>query len=186
MSFVDTALTAATDIIGDIATPYALIYRPMRAIGTIVPDVTVREVHIDEDTITVHPVETGTPVSDHVFANPKLVEITAGFSDSSAGYSGYVQEIYEEFLALKAEREPFDVFTGKRAYKNMLFASIQVVTDTESEYALMTTLRLQEVIITSTDGSSGAGAISDQANPEQTAGTADAGKKSLGAGIIGG
>ena len=165
-------LGAAESILGDLAAPYALIGSPTRSIDTIIPDVTVREVHVDEDTITVHPVETGTPVSDHVFANPKILEIECGFSDSTAGYSGYVQEVYEAFLALKARREPFDVSTGKRSYQNMLVANITVVTDEASEFALMVTVRLQEVIIASTS-SGGSGSNMTQANQASPADTVE-------------
>lgn len=166
-------------IIGDSAAPYALIAPAGRSIGTIIPNVTIREVHTDEDTITVFPVETGTPISDHVFANPKLVEITCGFSDATGGFSGYVQQVYEAFLALKAQREPFDVSTGKRLYQNMLFANLTVITDETSEYALMVTAKLQEVIISDTDGGSGIGTQSDQAYPQQSAATTDLGSQQL-------
>ncbi len=174
MSFLDSAASA---LLGDSGAPYALIYQAQRSIGTLVADVTVREAHTDEDTITVHPVETGTPISDHVFANPQVLEVTCGFSDSSAGTAGYVQEVYQAFLALKATRTPFDVSTGKRMYQNMLFASITVITDESSEFALMVTARLQQVIITETSGS---GMSADnQADPASTAPEADAGSQVL-------
>lgn len=179
MSFVDAVAGIAE--IGDIAAPYALFYSNPRFIGTLVMDVTVREVHTDEDTITVHPVETGTPVSDHVFRNPYVVEISCGASDSTGGYVGYVQDVYQAFLALRAQRQPFDVSTGKRYYTNMLFSNITVVTDETSEFALMVTARLQEVIITDTDGgiSGLASSVSNMANPASTAPEANVGNQAL-------
>ena len=180
MSFVDGALTgAATSILGDASAPYALFSSAQRYIGTLVFDVTVREVHSDEFTITVHPVETGTPVSDHVFANPKVIEISIGASDSTAGYDGYVQQVYEGILALANTRQLFDVSTGKRFYSNMLFGNISVVTDETSEYALMATFRLQEVILTSTQGgASSTGMTADnQASPADTAPESEVGSQ---------
>ena len=169
----------ATELIGDLAVPYALISSPARYIGTIVADVTVREVHTDESTITVHPVETGTPISDHVFDNPQLIEISCGFSDSTAGYVGYVQTVYQEFLALKATRQPFEVSTGKRLYENMLFGNLTIVTDDTSENTLMVTARLQQVIITDTNGGASSGTQAQQANPAATAPESNVGNQSL-------
>lgn len=61
MSFIDAA-SSAVCLIGEAAVPYLLIQGASRYIGTIIADVTVRETHVDRDTITVHPVESGTPV----------------------------------------------------------------------------------------------------------------------------
>lgn len=174
MSFVDGLADTATQILGDASAPYALFSSAQRYIGTLAFDVTIREVHSDEFTITVHPVETGTPISDHVFANPKIIEISVGASDSSAGYDGYVQDVYQGILALANTRQPFDVSTGKRFYSSMLFGNISVVTDETSEYTLMATFRLQEVILTSTQSGSGSSATSgmtaaNQADPASTA-----------------
>lgn len=179
-STLSAASLAANAILGDALASYALFSIQGRVIGTIAVDVPLREVHNDTFVVTQHPVESGTPVADHYFANPKLVEMTCGFSDSTAGYEGYVQEVYDSFIALAATREPFDVSTGKRMYQNMMIADISVITDPASEYALFLTVRLQEVIITSTDGGSDTNATqANQANPSETAPTVNAGPQSL-------
>ena len=177
MASIDGIIDAATQIVGDAAAPYALFSSAQRYIGTLVFDVTVREVHSDEFTITVHPVETGTPVSDHIFANPKIIEIVVGSSDSTAGYEGRVQEVYEGILALANSKQLFDVATGKRFYQNMAFGNITVVTDETSEFTLMATFRLQELILTSTQGGSAAGGMTadNQASPADTAPETEAG-----------
>ncbi len=129
---------------------FALITTPIRAIGTILPDVVVEELHRDELVITSHPVETGAPISDHAFKLPQEVEIRCGWSNSSAGFVGYVELVYNELLALQQSRVPFTVFTGKRVYQDMLIRSLQVTTDETSEWALMVTAGLQQVIIANT------------------------------------
>lgn len=157
MSLVDLAADAADALIGDLDVPYALIFSPGRDIGGIIPNVTVQETLIEEDTLTVHPVESGTPVSDHVFRNPSLIEMLVGWSDSTGGFPGYILGVYQDLLALRAMREPFSVSTGKQLYDNMMFGNITVRTDPDSETILMVVARLQEVIITDT----GAGSSSD-------------------------
>ena len=174
MSLVDTA----TEIIGDLAGPYVLLTSASRSIGGIIPGITIREVLVDENTITVHPVQSGAPISDHVFANPSIIEMVLGWSDSTGGYPGYVLDVYQTLLALRDTREPFDVSTGKRQYSNMLFGNITVPTDEYSEFTLMRTIRLQEVIIASTDGGGGA-TIDNQANPQQTGPEQNVGTQSL-------
>jgi hypothetical protein len=164
------------ELIGDLQADYALVQSPRRSVGTLMPKVTVREVHTDEFTITSYPVDTGTPASDHYYRNPALIELSLGWSDSDdEGFPGYVQSVYAEMRAQAAQREPFDVSTGKRQYKNMMYGNILVVTDEQSEYALQVTARLQEVIITSTQGGDGApqSSMSDPAStaPENPAGT---------------
>lgn len=121
-----------------------------RSIGTIIPDVVVEEGHNDTLIITQHPIEMGAAVTDHAFAQPSVVVIRCGFSDSSAGSLGYAQAIYEEFLSWRQRREPRDVITGKRAYRNMLPANIGVITDDHTENVLALTIACQEVIIVST------------------------------------
>jgi hypothetical protein len=178
----DLATIAANQLIGDAEAPYVLITQAQRQVGTVMFDVTVREVHSDETTITVNPTETGTPMTDHAFDQPAVVEITAGSSDSTGGYPGYSIQVYEALLALKATKEPFDVYTGKRAYPNMLISNLLVTTDDTSEYALMVTCRLQQVIITSTSSASSSTSgmtQANQANPASTAPEVNVGTQTL-------
>ncbi|MDE9571261.1 phage baseplate protein, partial [Xenorhabdus bovienii] len=70
--------------------------------------------------------------------------------DTGATLGKSPKEIYEQLLKLKASKEPFDVTTGKRQYKNMLIRAIEVTTDKTSENVLMVTLTLREVIIVET------------------------------------
>lgn len=163
MSLVNTA----DSIIGDVLAPYALISSPSRSIGTLMANVTVQEMHSDEYSITDHPVETGTTISDHCFALPQVVEIRCGWSDSTGGFPGYVQQVYQELLAQQRQREPFSVSTGKRQYSSMLMQSLNVVTDATSENTLMVVARCRQIIITSTDGTAAPG--SDAATSSQTA-----------------
>lgn len=169
-------------LLGEIS--YALIQPSARAIGMIFADVTVEENHRDEVIITQHPVEGGGVITDHAYKRPAEVEIRCGFSNSSAGYVGYVQEQYRALLALQLARQPFNVYTGKRRYRNMLIRGISVVTDPHSENILMATVALQEIIIVSTQTTGGtatgsstaaAGTSDNQADPASTGGVSNGG-----------
>jgi hypothetical protein len=148
-----------------------------RYIGTIIPDVTVEEVHSDTLRITDHPVETGAAISDHAFHLPYEVQMRIGFSDSTHQAVGFVKMIYQTFIALQQSREPFSVSTGKRLYSNMLIQSMQVTTDEASEYSLNMTVQLREIIITNTQATQTPTA--NQATPSQTASQSDQGSQSV-------
>lgn len=153
-----------------------------RSIGAIVPDVVVREVQNDFLRITDHPVEKGAAISDHAFKVPSEIEMRVGFSNSTGGSETYVDEAYEAFLVLQKKREPFSVVTGKRAYKDMLISAISVETDQATEHALIATIGLREVIITSTQTTAAASKSPDdakQAAPETTGSIKDGGTRSL-------
>ena len=173
----NTALADANALIGDAAVPYALIETADRSVGGIVFDVTVREVHSDESVITVNPTQSGTPTSDNVFDQPSIIEIVAGSSDSTAGFPGYARQVYEDLLALRATKQVFNVYTGKRAYASMLFGNIMVTTDETSEFTLMVTCRLQQVLMTDVSGTGMTAAT--QADPASTAPETNVGNQTL-------
>lgn len=135
------------------SSPQAVYVRPVRSIGGIAMDVTVEETHTDELEITEHPVQQGASVTDHAYKLPAKVSITAGASDCGGGDGGDRRsvEAYESLLKLQDEREPFDLVTGKRTYKNMLIKSLTTTTDQKTERVLLVTAELQEVILASVE-----------------------------------
>lgn len=107
--------------------------------------------------ITVHPVETGSPVTDHMFANPAIVELEYFWSNSTVQSVGYVQAVYAELLALQKSRQPLSISTGKRQYTNMGIGSLSVITNDETENALAVRALAQEMIFTSVTTTAGSG-----------------------------
>ena len=164
-------MTSFGPIIGDALASFALITPSNnRSIGTLYPDCAVEEVHRDEAQITMHPVETGSPVNDHAFMLPQILELRWFWSNSTVGAAGYVQTIYQQLLALQRSFQLQDISTGKRQYTNMAIRSVLVKTDPETENALALVAIAQEVIFTSvtqtngspnSNGSSQVGNVSD-------------------------
>lgn len=154
-----------------------VLVRPRRSIGGLYPQVVVEEAHEDSLEITEHPVEQGAAVNDHAFKKPQTVTIRGGVSDSSSGGGEKPsQEFYEKLLELQAKREPFDIVTGKRLYKNMLLESLTVITDPDTENCLMFTAQCREVIIVKTQVAS-VPPRARHARPGKTGATTDAGQK---------
>lgn len=138
-----------------------VLLRNKRQIGTIIPQVVVDEQAIDDLMITSHPVESGANITDHAVKQPSTVYMRCGWSYSgtltnitSAGLAPGPRQAYEQLLALQASREPFDLVTGKRSYKNMLIRRLTQVTSIETENALVIDVEMQEVLIADVQGMS--------------------------------
>jgi len=170
---------------------------PKRSIGSIVAHVTLEEMGTDELQITEHPVQLGANITDHAFKKQPDLVIRCGWSNSSLGGvlngvqgllsaltggdafgSDYVSGIYNQLLALQESRIPFDVSTGKRLYTNMLMRSLSQTTDEKSEYTLMVTATFKQILIVQTQATT-LPPKENQAQPQDTAETADTGNKQV-------
>ena len=159
MASVFSVVSGITSSFGPVVeNSFAMISSANRSIGTVFPDVVVEEVHHDEMNITQQPVESGAPVTDHAFMMPVRVEIHCMWSDSGQS-AGYSKAVYAKMIAQQQTAQPFDVSTGKRQYKNMLFASILQKTNDATEWALDIIAVCQEIIIAkaTTTGNTGGG-----------------------------
>ena len=124
-----------------------------RRIGGFVADVTIEELHVDELRITDHPVDRNAVISDHAFKLPMHVNIRVGYSNSSPqaeGNTTYVNDTYEQFLALQESRQLITILTGKRMYQNMLLERLSTSTDEKTENSMILMCECREIIIVST------------------------------------
>lgn len=153
------------------STPATII--PRRSIGLFNATVTVEEVASDDLEITQHPVQQGAAVTDHAYLKPATVSIKIMFNDADAPLA----ETYAKLRQLQASREPFDVVTGKRAYKNMLLKSLGQTNDALTENILSISAELQEVFIVQVETTT-VPPRKHQANPGKTGATENAGQKS--------
>jgi hypothetical protein len=120
----------------------------VRSVGGITFDVTVEERHNDKLNITAHPVQTGADISDHAYKLPQEVTIVVG--KGALGDENAPRDMYDKVRELQESREPFDIITGKREYKNMLIRDITETTSAETENSLVLTLDCVEVILVET------------------------------------
>jgi hypothetical protein len=159
-----------------------------RNIGGFIADVTIREEHEDELGITENPVGQGAAITDHSFKQPARLTVDIGYSNSSLQSEGdpnYVSDMYAQFLALQASRQPFDVITGKRVYTNMLIALLHTFTDEKTEDTLFLTVRMKEIILVNTQSVSVPPA-SQMNNPSSNGATQNLGTQQLsGTGTVG-
>lgn len=151
-----------------------------RSIGGIMAQVTIDEQASDDIQITEHPVEQGAPIADHAFKRPAQVTIRAGWTRQYAWDLSAESGVYGLLLSWQAALLPFDVYTGKRHYTNMLIERLQVTTDQHSEFALMATIACRQVIIVSTSTTTvkmSANSDNSKANPDSDGNENDGGDK---------
>lgn len=90
-----------------------------------------------------------------------------------------VRATYQQLLELQASRIPFDIYTGKRVYKSMLFRELTTTTDMATENSLLITATCRQVILVATRTVTLPINTSAQAAPAKTTPTADLGQKTL-------
>lgn len=170
----------------------ATVFKPSRSIGTIVAQCTIEEDHLDEVNTTEHPVEQGAEISDHAYKRASTFTIRAGWSNSgyqallsdavslyndvvngSSNGFNYIQQQYNQLLALQASLQFFSVTTGKRVYQNVLMLSISALTNEKTEHALVATMRCKSLIVTQTSLTTISD--SDLANPQLNGSTQNMG-----------
>lgn len=90
-----------------------------------------------------------------------------------------VNDVYQSLLKLQIEAVPFDVYTGKRRYVNMLIKAITVQTDKNTENSLIATLNLRQVIIVQTEVVAVNAPPDAQSDAAKTNPTADLGQRQV-------
>lgn len=146
---------------------------PRRTIGPFRATVTIEELSSDSLEITQHPVQQGAAITDHAFLNPATISIRFAFNDAESPLS----ETYTKLRQLQSSREPFDVVTGKRSYKNMMFKSLSQLNDAFTESILDISAELQEVFIVQIETTT-VPPRRRQASPGRTGATERTGQKS--------
>lgn len=122
-----------------------------RNLGGIPLDVVINENHTSEVNIPRHPVERGVKVSDHVWREPREIEIECIIEGPG------VMDAYNALLDLQEEAEPFDFVTALLVYENMLIQGLYPIRDKDYGRVLKFNAKLVEVIIVSPSGPAGGG-----------------------------
>jgi hypothetical protein len=178
MSLIPIGVSVAIAAAQNLISPF---FTRVTSIGDILPDASLEEHHVDELVITEHPVEQGAAIADHAYKRPVAVTLRAGWSNSSINAGGdpnYVQEIYQQLLALQASRQPFDIVTSKRLYSNMMLTRLDTSTDRKTANSMYVTAECREVIIVTTQTVSVPPAANQQ-NPQLNSATTNNGSQTL-------
>lgn len=159
--------------------------RPKRSFGGVVAHAIIEERHTDQVVVTEHPIEKGANIADHAYKLPVEVALTMGWSNSPAGAiiggdaSSYsIQEIYQAILSVQAKMLTFDILTAKRSYKDMFITGLSVLTNAETENALVIQAQCRQILFVTPEVVKLApGAGTKQASPESTGATQSGGTR---------
>ena len=88
-----------------------------------------------------------------------------------------IAAIYQSLLQLQESRALFDLYTGKRAYHNMICKTLSTTTDAKSEHSLPITMVCKQIILVNTQLVSLPAAT--QADPSATASPVNKGTQSV-------
>jgi len=101
------------------------------AIGSIILDATVEERHDYSNTITENPIEAGGFVTDHVYENPRMLDVTGEITDSPVQFFSALNgvntrriEAKDQLVALHKAREVVTVVTGLEIYTDVIMENL--------------------------------------------------------------
>jgi len=145
---------------------FNFIYSIKKAkIGNVTVDASVSEVHNAASEISTNPIEDGADITDHVRNLPLSMTMQGIISDTPItfalidniyglskvfGKTSRSQDEYAKILKLRDSREPFDVVTGLRVYKNMILKNFQVNRTAQTGKSISFTAELQQIEIVKT------------------------------------
>lgn len=174
-----------------------LFIRTKKSIGEIQLDAVISEDHDSSVRVTKNPVELGAEVTDHAIILPKIITINAEVSDTPLGIAALGQIVdfvtglfgtstsenltrseaaYNAMIQLQESREPIEVQTKLKLYKNMLITNVRVIQDKDSSNIVAMVIRLEEILIVEseiiklTSEELQEGTIKDQASPSENKG----------------
>ncbi|MCH8821329.1 hypothetical protein IID23_02275 [Patescibacteria group bacterium] len=149
-----------------------LFIRTKRSIQRLKLDAVISENFTNTYRPTKNPIEFGAEVSDHVIIDPKLYSMSAvvsdtplgtvsiglivddktGFFGDSTGEGKTRSQVAFEFLLFLADtKEPLEIQTGLKSYKDLVITSITASRDKNTSGALFFNISFQEAIIIQTE-----------------------------------
>lgn len=108
--------------------------------------------------ITEHPVQTGSNISDHAFMQPNALSFEIGMSDvmedvSNSNYKSFSSDTtrsinaYKILRQLQSDKIPINVYTKLYNYKNMLIETLVAPDSNQTAYALKANVTLKELLV---------------------------------------
>ena len=123
----------------------AFIFRPgalrelfgpeLNAIDTLPVDVTVRETHTFNTSVTTKPVEDGTVVATNQILQPVEVSISGILNDDRTGATSW-EDKFAVLTEIRRKREPFTLVTSLAVYEDMAITNLTVNRDLTTAGAL--------------------------------------------------
>ena len=118
-------------------------------------DAILQATHTSQLTITQHPVQSGSSISDYAYMQPRTLSLNIGMTDVAksfipgqfSGGSSRSVQAYQVLLQLQQMRIPVQVYTRLGLYQNMLVETMTVQDDNTTTHGLRCTVDLSELLV---------------------------------------
>lgn len=118
-------------------------------------DAFLQNTHTSTLTVTQHPIQTGSSVSDYAFLQPRTLSMNIGMTDVAKSFipgqfdggSSRSVEAVKVLRQLQQLRIPVQVYTRLGLYQNMLVQNLSAVEDNTTTNAARITVDLQELLV---------------------------------------
>ncbi|WP_436663544.1 phage baseplate protein [Alicyclobacillus acidoterrestris] len=118
-------------------------------------DAVLQTTHTSTLTITSHPVQAGSSISDYAYLQPRTLSMNIGMTDVAqsfipgqfSGGSSRSVQAYTILKQLQQLRVPIQVYTRLGLYQNMLIETITVPDDYTTTHGLKVTVDMQELLV---------------------------------------
>ena len=118
-------------------------------IGEIKFDIIVTEDHVHASSVSIHPIEDGSEIADHIQNQMEAGNMTGIISNFSlnAGpiVSNRAQDAYDALVSLWEERNLVTIYTVLHVYENVAIANMPVARDADSGESLTVQISFQVV-----------------------------------------
>lgn len=136
-------------------------------VGAITIDATITENHRRASQITDHPIETGSNIQDHIFREPRRLDLVGEVTDSPVHSFGLLDgsafqlggvlgdliglterrlEAFEQFEAMHESRELVKIVTGLTVYEDMALIAANFPKNNQTGKRLLFRLSFQEIV----------------------------------------
>lgn len=118
-------------------------------------DAMLQATHTSNLTITAHPIEIGSSVSDYAFLQPRTLSLNIGMTDTATSFikgqfDGGASRSVNAYNILKQLQQltiPVQVYTRLGLYQNMLVSALTVQDDYTTHHGLKCTVDLTELLV---------------------------------------
>jgi len=120
-------------------------------------DATLSQTHIMQASVTRHPVEDGSTISDHIVDQPDAVNLVGVISNTPLVFLGFLgtsprraEEAFAKLKEIKESGKLVEIATSLKNYTNMAITSVRCTRDAPKGNIIEVSIDLEEVKIATT------------------------------------
>src|SRR6185437_995287 len=120
-------------------------------------DAVIRAEYDQKTVVTLNPVQTGAPLTDHAYAIPATVVIEVAMSDAMQSFAmdqwadspSKSISTFQALLALQKQRLPVQLATPLNLYSAMMITGVSATADKDTKHALKAIVTFQQILTAS-------------------------------------